>query len=55
MSLAELHDALDRIMAMYILAHPGPDGFPSRVSILEVARWLNEQRVAEEEALRRAH
>jgi hypothetical protein len=52
-SLAELHDALDRIMGMYIAAHPMV--LPSRISILEVAVWLNEQRVAEEEALRRSH
>lgn len=52
MTIADLHDALDRIMAMYILAHP--EKLPSRSSILEVMEWLNQQRIAEEEALRQA-
>jgi hypothetical protein len=53
MSIAELHHALDVIMAMYINAHPMK--LPSRTSVLELLEWLNEQRIAEEEALRRAH
>lgn len=52
MTFAEMHRTLDVILAMYVTAHPSQ--YPSRTSILEVAKWLNEERIAEEEALRRA-
>jgi hypothetical protein len=39
----ELHDAIDELLADYLLHHPG--SLPSRIGVIELMSWSHEQTI----------